>query len=378
MDCDEDLEAKLKLIWNSPRNLEEQGIVIIDGKRETIPITIATLKSLKPRVWLNAEVVDAYLEIILRKHPDITLFTSYFSITVKRESHEKILEMYKRRFNKMKESSEKLVLIPLLADGHWTLLYLDIGQQESMFFDSYLGKNKEVVGKIMRIFKDAGIITEELKIYYPVRDLREIPKQKDGYNCGVIVIMYAEETLHNKDIQNFMDQKYQAFSWDTEEENMNQKRILIGMKILESGRKYENKISSSSEIDSEDDEIEILPEIKSNLEACQDEDEDRIENENKERENEEKFVSEMEVEEDDKTCQPLPSSGSSEEGVGVENKELSKEYKPSEEGVGVENKELSKEYKLPSPEKTKMKIYRGKKSRNKSYLKYYSRYNPSY
>ena len=157
-----------------------------------------------------------------------------------------------------------------------------------------------------------------------------------------------------------MDQKYQAFSWDTEEENMNQKRILIGMKILESGRKYENKISSSSEIDSEDDEIEILPEIKSNLEACQDEDEDRIENENKERENEEKFVSEMEVEEDDKTCQPLPSSGS------------------SEEGVGVENKELSKEYKLPSPEKTKMKIYRGKKSRNKSYLKYYSRYNPSY
>ena len=362
MDCDEDFEAKLKLIWNSPKNLEERTIVIIDGKRETIPITIATLKSLKPRTWINGEVVDAYLEILVRRHPSITLFSSYFSITVKKESHEKVLEIYKRRFNKMKESSKKLVLIPILADGHWTLLYLDIGQQESMFFDSYLGKNKEVVGKIIKIFKDAGLITEELNIYYPVRDLRKIPRQKDGHNCGIILIMYAEETLHNKNIKKFMDQKYQAFSWDTEEEKMNQKRKEIGLKILESGRKYEDKISSSSEIDSEDDEIEILPvlEIKGNLQACQDEDEDRIEIENKERENGEKIVSEMEVEEDDKTCQPLPSSGS------------------REEGVGVENKELSKEYKLPSPEKTKMKIYRGKKSRSRNSLKYYSRYYPSY
>ena len=91
--------------------------------------------------------------------------------------------------------------------------------------------------------------------------------------------------------------------------------------------------------------------------------EDEVGCETQERENDEKIVDGMEVEDiphsvqldDDDVC----SSKLGEDEVRCETKE----------------REPSKVYKLLSPEKTKMKIYRGKKSRSRNNHKYYSKLN---
>ena len=161
------------------------------------------LSSLNGNEWLNDEVINAFMTLLMMKYPDCFIFSTFFSqqFFSRRRDYERF-----SLFDKSPSLFEcRLVMIPLLQYAHWFLLVLDFEERKISIMDPYLGEDSSIENIKSQHYEEMYKIENEFfRKHYEIKTRRKwpiceklvvlppcIPEQKDQCNCGPFLIQIA-------------------------------------------------------------------------------------------------------------------------------------------------------------------------------------------
>ena len=187
----------------------------------TDTVTVQSLKSLRPRTWVNDEVINGYLKFLDLQHKKLCrerrttpshLFGSFF---ITQLTEELVDEAVVRSFNydRVKTWSKKApgrdlfeldkVLFPInQTNYHWMLAVAFMQEKCIRFYDSnphekgdsqfqhYVGS---ILNYLKREHKDKHKV--DMEEWTKAPEDYDTPQQDNGYDCGVFVCALAEHIL---------------------------------------------------------------------------------------------------------------------------------------------------------------------------------------
>lgn len=192
---------------------DKNKVVLVYPDRDTIDsitITAGDLYRLGPNRYLNDNIIDFQFRYLFQQNPTyqkhFLYLTSHFYTKLTEVSNfEDAYENVKRWTLKTDIFSKDAICIPINLDLHWSLAIILRPNHESLaciiLLDS-LGNyhRKSKIARILRNFLSFEWETKKNQSDpYPVHQVRTIkpivPKQTNGSDCGVYVLMYAEHFL---------------------------------------------------------------------------------------------------------------------------------------------------------------------------------------
>lgn len=161
-----------------------------------IECTRANLKTLRPGVWLDDEVVNFYFHLVKERsdlNPDLPkahIFNTHFYPKLLKDGHAKI----KRWTKKVDIFAKDLVLVPIHLGNHWTLAVIDFRIHTISYMDSFHSPNQQCLNALLRYLEDESQEKkkEPLKGEWTLCNRTDIPEQHNGCDCGVFMSINAE------------------------------------------------------------------------------------------------------------------------------------------------------------------------------------------
>ena len=173
-----------------------------------IPIVGRQFKRLKLKVkknqncWLHDSIVNGYISILCKINPNYKLINSITFSSLKENVKNKNTDKIDRLLEKViiKKFDNKIIFLPLnINNYHWILL---IYFNNTIFILDSLSNNTSIEEEL-NIFKKYIIKTVDQKIdtsKIKIKQLKNIPKQTNGYDCGIFVCQYARYFIENKSL----------------------------------------------------------------------------------------------------------------------------------------------------------------------------------
>jgi sentrin-specific protease 1 len=195
-------------IFNSYREEFQDEVLVKLGH---VPITRGTFQCLKPRTWLNDELINGYMRLLDSRDALLcyyfpedrkrSLFLSSYSILKGLRGHEEASK-FSKKINIFKDI--KSIYIPLnTPNTHWSLGAIDIEKKCILYYDSFHDEDQDFIS-LMK-----GYLTfeaERLKVQIDINEWlvllpKDNPVQKDGTECGVHVLIIADHLSDNLPIE---------------------------------------------------------------------------------------------------------------------------------------------------------------------------------
>ncbi|GAA6086704.1 sentrin-specific protease 2 [Tachysurus ichikawai] len=162
-------------------------------------ITQRDLATLQESCWLNDEVINFYLNLVMARTEQeacgrkVYCFSTFFFPKLHGGGHAAV-----RRWTKAVDLFlYDFILIPLHLGVHWSLAVVDFRAKSVRSYDSMGQRHDDICNMILMYIKEEcevkkGKGVEILK--WTVTSLRatEVPQQKNGSDCGVFVCKYAD------------------------------------------------------------------------------------------------------------------------------------------------------------------------------------------
>ncbi|KAF9210118.1 SUMO1 sentrin specific peptidase 1 [Haplosporangium sp. Z 27] len=184
---------------------EEQKVAeaLADGVGEVVEgFNVSILKkdihTLRPGEWLNDEVINFYGNLILARSkesttlPKIHVFSTFFYKTLSENGYEKV----RRWTKKVKIFEMDYILMPIHRSGnHWTTAVIDMKKKLISYYDSLLGNNPKCFLVLRNYLEQESL--DKLKKPFDFEGWendcpKDIPTQKNGYDCGVFTCTFIE------------------------------------------------------------------------------------------------------------------------------------------------------------------------------------------
>ncbi|KAL1021955.1 hypothetical protein UPYG_G00020360 [Umbra pygmaea] len=162
-------------------------------------ITQRDLATLQEGNWLNDEVINFYLSLVMARSTSagqglkVYSFSTFFFPKLYGGGHAAV-----RRWTKAVDLFQyDLVLVPLHLGVHWSLVVMDFKARTVRSFDSMGQRHDDICSLLLwylkeehRAKKDKDLDTSR----WTLSSLRasEIPQQKNGSDCGVFACKYAD------------------------------------------------------------------------------------------------------------------------------------------------------------------------------------------
>uniref|UniRef100_A0A8C6MHS0 SUMO specific peptidase 1 n=1 Tax=Nothobranchius furzeri TaxID=105023 RepID=A0A8C6MHS0_NOTFU len=164
----EEMEAevdKALMKGGSPHEILSEGFGLSLTRKD-----LQTLSSLN---WLNDEVINFYMNLLVErsKEPDLpstNTFNTFFYPKLRSSGYSAV----RRWTKKMDIFSKDILLVPVHLGVHWCLCVVDFRKKSIMYFDSM-----------------GGILSRN-----------EIPQQMNGSDCGMFTCKYADYITKDKPI----------------------------------------------------------------------------------------------------------------------------------------------------------------------------------
>lgn len=155
---------------------------------------IATLDGLN---WLNDEVVNFYMNLIMdrsvrnKRLPKVYVFSTFFYPKLYQSGHKSVSRWTK----KVDIFTYDILLVPIHLDVHWCMATVDFRKRCITYYDSMLGDNPECLELLLEYIKAEHL--DKKKIAYrtaawKLECAKDIPEQMNGSDCGMFSCKFAE------------------------------------------------------------------------------------------------------------------------------------------------------------------------------------------
>lgn len=162
---------------------------------------IATLKGLQ---WLNDEIINFYMDLIVTRgkldnYPSAYAFNTFFFPKLMSGGHS-ALARWTRRVDIFKHD---FLFIPVHLGMHWCMIIIDLPEKTITYYDSMGGHDRGSLQKVLQYLVDES--RDKKKQVFDTSDwqlitAKDIPHQMNGSDCGMFSCMFAETVSRRKKI----------------------------------------------------------------------------------------------------------------------------------------------------------------------------------
>jgi len=163
------------------------------------------LRRLQHTEWLNDEVVNFYMNVVLTKRckelgNKCHFFNSFFYPLLSSGGGYNYSRVQKWTKSIDIFALDK-VLVPIHLGNHWCLAVVNFRDKRFEYYDSLGGENKKCLERLEKYVKDeyktkhnGEYDTSQWEFHTPL----DIPHQQNGYDCGVFMCKFADYSSKNK------------------------------------------------------------------------------------------------------------------------------------------------------------------------------------
>ncbi|XP_040009491.1 sentrin-specific protease 1 isoform X1 [Xiphias gladius] len=171
-----------------------------------LSLTRKDLNTLSNLNWLNDEVINFYMNLLVERSkdprlPSVNTFNTFFYPKLRRSGYSAL----RRWTKKMDIFSKDILLVPVHLEMHWCLSVVDFRKKAIMYFDSMGGNNDEACKILFEYLqqeskdkKGEELDTSGWTLHSKKRS--EIPQQMNGSDCGMFTCKYADYITKDKPI----------------------------------------------------------------------------------------------------------------------------------------------------------------------------------
>ncbi|KAK2885563.1 hypothetical protein QQF64_021042 [Cirrhinus molitorella] len=181
-----------------------QDEVLSEGFRLTI--TRKDLQTLSHLNWLNDEVINFYMNLLVERSkqpnlPSAYTFNTFFFPKLRSSGYSAV----RRWTKKVDIFSVDIILIPVHLGVHWCLSVVDFRKKSITYFDSMGGNNDEACRILLKYLKQEsedkkGQNFDTSEWTLKSKKNNEIPQQMNGSDCGMFTCKYAEYITKDRPI----------------------------------------------------------------------------------------------------------------------------------------------------------------------------------
>ncbi|XP_043288412.1 sentrin-specific protease 1-like [Venturia canescens] len=169
-------------------------------RREIKPQDLDTINGTN---WLNDEIINNYMELI---RDDKTYIMSTFFFP---RLHINGYNAVRRWTKKVDIFKYEKMIVPINLDNHWCLAVIDFLARNIVYYDSFGRENPKYLITLRKYLieeaKEKGN-DQNKKEEWSLATKMDIPRQMNGYDCGVFVCLYAKHVIEKKEM-NFTQQE---------------------------------------------------------------------------------------------------------------------------------------------------------------------------
>lgn len=186
----------LKLIDEASRTSPPQEVISqIDG----VDISRKDIRTLTGFNWLNDEVINAYMSLIVSRgkksnYKSVYAFNTFFYPKIRESGYASV----KRWTRKVDVFSFDFLLVPIHLGNHWCLAFIDFTSRTISYYDSLGGRPNGCCDTLLDYLRNES--NDKKKQDFDDENWRlidcysetGIPKQCNGSDCGVFACTFAE------------------------------------------------------------------------------------------------------------------------------------------------------------------------------------------
>lgn len=175
---------------------ENKATTILTTSSNGTPITIGNLRTLKPGVWLDDEVINYHLSLLQKCNGKNLYLNSFF--------YSKLMKLNKYNYRNVRRWTKKKnlfkynkIIIPInVSMVHWVLGVINISEKCIHYWDSMRGENSDFFKYMKQYLKDE-IADKEINIAMDIDEWPEKylsnddPLQLNSSDCGVFLLSFA-------------------------------------------------------------------------------------------------------------------------------------------------------------------------------------------
>ncbi|KAI9530724.1 hypothetical protein NQZ68_000215 [Dissostichus eleginoides] len=171
-----------------------------------LSLTRKDLQTLSNLNWLNDEVINFYMNLLVErskdpKLPSVNTFNTFFYPRLRSSGYSAV-----RRWTKKTDIfSKDILLVPVHLGVHWCLSVVDFRKKAILYFDSMGGNNdgacQILLDYLLQESKDKkgkALDTSDWTLHSKKRS--EIPQQMNGSDCGMFTCKYADYITKDRPI----------------------------------------------------------------------------------------------------------------------------------------------------------------------------------
>ncbi|XP_034551168.1 sentrin-specific protease 1 [Notolabrus celidotus] len=171
-----------------------------------LSLTRKDLQTLSNLNWLNDEVINFYMNLLVERSkdpnlPSVNTFNTFFYPKLCSSGYSAV-----RRWTKKTDIfSKDILLVPIHLGVHWCLSVVDFRKKKVLYFDSMGGNNDEACRILFEYLqqeskdkKGKEMDTSGWTLYSNKR--HEIPQQMNGSDCGMFTCKYADYITKDRPI----------------------------------------------------------------------------------------------------------------------------------------------------------------------------------
>ena len=193
-----------EVIWQS-LSMKNTG-TIIDA--HNISISKKDLDTLQKSQWLNDEVINFYFKMIMARSkendnwPNVHAFNTFFCKSF--STYEKVRH-WTRKFDLF---FFDLIFVPIHYDHprneHWALAVINLMKKPGVYYYDSLGRENPKFLKDLLNYLELEHMDKKKKTFdtsdFKLENVKDIPNQSNGCDCGMFVLKYAEYLSRNASI----------------------------------------------------------------------------------------------------------------------------------------------------------------------------------
>ncbi|XP_036622276.1 sentrin-specific protease 2 isoform X2 [Trichosurus vulpecula] len=186
-------------------------------------ITRGDIQTLKNHHWLNDEIINFYMNLLMERNkkqglPVLHAFSTFFYPKLSTGGYQAV-----KRWTKGVDLFEhELILVPIHRRAHWSLVVIDMRKKNIRYLDSMGQKNHRICNLMLRYLQEESKTKRNRELDPAEWTLEcakayEIPQQLNGSDCGMFTCKYADYLSQDKPItftQNQMPHFRKRMVWE--------------------------------------------------------------------------------------------------------------------------------------------------------------------